>query len=201
MKPIRLMAVALPFLLLLLAWPAAHAKVSGPFEVLTPDGEVALVDGELADEFWDEWWKSYNQPGGLSWNSPTEAAELHQGVYNAAHRDEGEHPTGWLLRPTEFAEDGWDDAYVFYPATETTPAYIVDLGGTGSKKARWDLWMEATPRMEAIVLAAKPVTPDDSDLGWLFFIFIGAVGGSLATRAYLSRRAGARAARSVIASS
>lgn len=141
------MAVALP----------AEAKVGGPFDVLTPEGEIRTVEGDIAERFWAEWGRLYTelQSNCLSCDSAEQAAEVHQDVYVEHWRDHGGQPSAYLIRPHAVSDHAWSEAYAFYPATDEGRAYFVDLGGTGKKSARWDWWSVASPEMESIVLGAR----------------------------------------------
>lgn len=183
-----LLPAAVGLMVALTATPAL-AKVGGPFHVLTPEGELRIVDGPAADIFWEDWWQLYSERASncLSCSSPSQAAEVHQSLYDAYWRDDRSHPTGYLIRPLSLSDDGWDDAFVFYPSTDSTPAYLVDKGGTGTRRQRWDWWSEATKRMQRIVLGANPVEDSESPLRWIVVALAAAALGGAVTRSVTSR--------------
>jgi hypothetical protein len=69
----------------------------------------------------------------------------------------------YLILP-EALELGWPHAWLFYPSTDRTPAYVVMRGGVGSGKGglRWDVWIPATVRMERLILEGSDERSSES---------------------------------------
>jgi len=51
-------------------------------------------------------------------------------------------------------QSGHSAAWLYYPASRTTPSYMVAPGGLGKEHLRWDDWQVVTPRMQRIIAAA-----------------------------------------------
>jgi hypothetical protein len=137
--------------------PATADPARGPFQVMGPDGTVVLISSEAADA----WWRDYHESRCVTCRGPHQAAELLDAVedglggrFRAAPR---------YLIVVEALQTGWSRAWVFYPSSDETPAYVMHPGGVGSGMAplRWDAWFRATSRMERIILqgCAPPPRP------------------------------------------
>jgi hypothetical protein len=143
-----LLFVAIGTMVMSGARPAAADPTRGPFRVMGPDGTVVRISGEAADM----WWRDYSEAKYVSGGPRDTAAVLYtvetrRGRYRLAPR---------YLLLVESLGRSWPRAWIFYPSTEDTPAYVVKPGGIGSGVAQllWDSWLRATPRMGRIILDA-----------------------------------------------
>jgi hypothetical protein len=130
--------------------PAAADPARGPFQVMDPDGTVVRISSEAAEA----WWSDYHESRCLTCRGPHQAAELLDAVEDGLGGRFRAGPRYLIV--VEALQMGWSRAWVFYPSSDETPAYVVHPGGVGSGGAplRWDAWLHATPRMERIILQA-----------------------------------------------
>jgi hypothetical protein len=135
--------------------PARADPTRGPFQVMRPDGTVVRVSSEAAGV----WWTEYHAGRCVTCRSPQQAAELLDEVESALGGRFHGGPRYLIL--VESLRSHWPRAWVFYPSSDETPAYVMHPGGVGSGAAplRWDAWQPATPRMEEIVLEATKANP------------------------------------------
>lgn len=140
--------------------PATADPTRGPFRVMDPDGTVVQISSEAADA----WWRDYQESRCVTCRGPHQAAELLEAVEDGLG---GRFRAGArYLIVVEALQTGWSRAWVFYPSSDETPAYVMHPGGVGSGVAplRWDAWYRATSRMERIILqamraASSPAVP------------------------------------------
>jgi hypothetical protein len=130
--------------------PAAADPARGPFQVMDPDGTVVRISSEAADS----WWRDYDESRCVTCRGPHQAAELLDAVEDGLGGRFRAGPRYLIV--VEALQMGWSRAWVFYPSSDETPAYVVHPGGVGSGVGplRWDAWLHATPRMERIILQA-----------------------------------------------
>lgn len=133
--------------------PATADPTRGPFRVMDPDGTVVRISSEAADA----WWRDYHESRCVTCRGPHQAAEL----LDAVEESLGGRFRGGsrYLIVVEALQTSWSRAWVFYPSSDETPAYVMHPGGVGSGVAplRWDAWQRATHRMERIILQAVRV--------------------------------------------
>jgi hypothetical protein len=138
----------------LLVAPPASAKEEGPIRVVAESGKVGWIRGASAKAWWADLYPSLPraQSGSCTCDSPREVAKFEQRFLGRARwkvHDDGGWPTGMLL-----IQSGHSAAWLYYPASRTTPPYLVAPGGVGKEHLRWDEWRMVTPRMQRIVAAA-----------------------------------------------
>jgi hypothetical protein len=140
--------------------PATADPARGAFQVMDPDGTVVRISSEAADA----WWGDYHESRCVTCRGPHQAAELLDAVEDGLGGRFRAGPRYLIL--IEALQMGWSRAWVFYPSSEETPAYVMHPGGVGSGVAplRWDAWLPATSRMERIILqalrtASSPAAP------------------------------------------
>jgi hypothetical protein len=51
-------------------------------------------------------------------------------------------------------QSGHSGPWLYYPASPTTPPYVVSPAGLGKDGLTWDNWQVVTPRMQRIITAA-----------------------------------------------
>jgi hypothetical protein len=133
--------------------PVVADPMRGPIQVMRPDGTTFRIASPSADS----WWKEYLRARCVSCSGPRQAALLLGRVesalgtrFRAGHR--------YLLAP-ESLQLNWPRAWLFYPSTDRTPAYVVRHGGVGAgDSVRWDVWIPATPRMEEMIVEGTDET-------------------------------------------
>ncbi len=155
------------------------AKGDIPFRVVTPSGTAFWVGGAAAKAWWHDFDAAHT--GDCSCMSAAGAARFTDQMM----RRLGNHANG---------VDGLDYYVVmprlglpsiYYPATKTTPAYVMTPSGLGTARQSWNDWRVATSRMQHILAsgstaaanrAAMP-TPATSNNGgtWLWLGIAGAV--------------------------
>jgi hypothetical protein len=154
---------ALALLVTALALPqAASAKALGPIRVVAESGKVGWIRGAAAKAWWAEMYNfdpSAPLPAGACLSlcdSPAAVSkfELHfLGKARWPFHENGDWPTGMLL-----IQSGHRGPWLYYPASRTTPPFLVSPGGNasgaGDTPARWDAWKLVTPRMERLIEAA-----------------------------------------------
>lgn len=153
---------ALALLVAALALPqAAGAKELGPIRVVAESGKVGWIRGAAATAWWAELYNSdpHARPptGACQCDSPASVAKFEQHFFGRARwplHDDGSWPTGMLL-----IQSGHRAAWLYYPASRTTPPYIVAPGGLASgagdgQRLTWDSWKVVTPPMQRLIEAA-----------------------------------------------
>jgi hypothetical protein len=132
----------------------------GPFQIMDPDGTVVRISGEAAEA----WWIDYRESNFVS-RGPRQAAELLDAVENGLGGRFQSGPRYLIL--VESLRSSWPRAWIFYPSSDETPAYVMHPVGVGSGVAplRWDAWQRATSQMERIILEATGGTPSPTIVG------------------------------------
>lgn len=127
----------------------------GPLRVMGPDGTIVRISSEAAEA----WWVDYREIRCVTCREPHQAAKLLHEVENALGGRFHGGPR--FLIVVESIRSRWPRAWVFYPSSDETSAYVMKPGGVGSGVAplRWDAWYRATSRMESIILDAMASTP------------------------------------------
>jgi hypothetical protein len=142
--------LALLAVLLTLALPqAASAKGLEPLRVVTLSGKVGLIRGASAKA----WWTDYYGPPGSTCpcGSPNEVARFANRVMGRV--DWKSYPDGsWA--PAMLVQAGHTAPMLYYPASHSTPPYLVTPADRGANGLRWDTWRAVTPRMQKILTAA-----------------------------------------------
>ncbi len=133
---------------------SASAKESGPIRVVAESGKVGWIRGASARAWWADLYPSRPraQSGSCACDSPEAVAKFEQHYLGRARwkfHEDGSWPTGMLL-----IQSGHSGAWLYYPASRTTPPYMVAPGGLGKEHVRWDAWQVVTPRMQRIIEAA-----------------------------------------------
>lgn len=133
----------------------------GPFQVMGPDGTVVRISAEAAEA----WWIDFHESKCVTCRGPRQASELLDAVENGLGSRFRSGPRYLIL--VESLRSSWPRAWVFYPSSDETPAYVMRPGGVGSGVAplRWDAWHRATSRMERIILEATGETPSPTIAG------------------------------------
>ena len=128
----------------------ASAKESGPVRVVAESGKVGWIRGASARAWWTDLESA--QPGSCVCNSTEAAAKFAGRLMTRArwafHQD-GDWPTGVML-----IQAGHSAPSIYYPASRTTPPYLVSPATLGAEPVRWDDWRVVTPRMQRIITAA-----------------------------------------------
>jgi hypothetical protein len=129
----------------------ANAKGYGPFRVVSESGKVGHIRGASAKAFWSdlETWHR----GSCICMSVMGAARFEDRLMRRArwkfHLD-GDWPRGMML-----LQSGHSSPLLYYPASRTTPAYVVapagSANGAGKPHLSWDDWTVVTPRMQRII--------------------------------------------------
>jgi hypothetical protein len=142
-------AIGILALLVLLLPQTASAKGLEPLRVVSPSGKVGWIRGASAKA----WWTDYSRPhaGSCSCGSPTEVARFADNVMRrvdwGSYRD-----GGWA--PAMLVQAGHTAPMLYYPASDSTPPYLVTPAAQGAHGLRWDTWTVVTPRMQRIMTAA-----------------------------------------------
>jgi hypothetical protein len=131
-------------------WPASADPTRGSFQVMSPDGAVVRISTQAAEA----WWMDYHDSRCVTCRGPDQAAELLDAVENGLGGRFHGGPRYLIL--VESLRSSWPRAWIFYPSSDETPAYVMKPGGVGSDVAplRWDAWHRATSRMERIIREA-----------------------------------------------
>jgi hypothetical protein len=133
--------------------PASADWLSGPIEVMRPDGTVFRIESPSVAA----WWRDYRRARCASCTgSNREALEGAARLLYTVERALGTRyrtAPRYLILPDVLQLD-WPYAWVFYPSTDRTPAYLVKHGGisAGGAPLQWDVWYPATDRMEQMIL-------------------------------------------------
>lgn len=186
---------------LLTGWPgpAVADWVNGPIRVMRPGGAVFRIQPPSVDS----WWRDHRRSRCVSCRGPRRAAQLLYRVETALGARRA--VPRYLILP-EKLETEWSRAWLFYPSTDSTPAYVVQRGGVGAseKDLRWDVWYRATPHMEEMILedsgasaptvggAVTDTRPSPSRLPWVPVV---AILAALALSAILLKSGGNRTRR------
>lgn len=155
---------------------SASAKEEGPIRVVAESGRVGWIRGASAKA----WWAGLYGGRSGTWcacMSPTNVSKFEQRYFGHARwkvYEDGSWPTGMML-----IQSGHSGAWLYYPASRTTPPYLVAPGGIGSQHLRWDEWRRVTPRMQKIIEAALKHGTVSTYTGSSAFPTGWAVGGGL----------------------
>lgn len=135
---------------LALALPhVASAKGQEPLTVVTISGKVGWIRGASAEAWWTDY---YGQRGGTCpCGSPDEVARF---ANRAMGRVEWKaYPDGgWAA--AMLVQAGHTAPMLYYPASRSTPPYLVRPATRSAHGLRWDEWQTVTPRMQRIMNAA-----------------------------------------------
>jgi len=126
--------------------PAMADDLRGDLPVMRPNGTVLRISSPSADA----WWEDYYGASCVSCKGLQQAAELFDEVGRAVGTRFNAGPRHLIL--LESLELGWPHAWLFYPSTDRTPAYVVRHGGVRAGGLQRDVWMPATERMEGLIL-------------------------------------------------
>ena len=168
-------AFAVLVALLVLVLPrVASAKGLEPLRVVTLSGKVGWIRGASAKAWWADY---YGQHGGLCpCGSPNEAARFANRVMGRV--DWKSYPDGsWA--PAMLVQAGHTAPMLYYPASNSTPPYLVRPADSGAHGLRWDTWQTVTPRMQRIITAALKDGTVSTYIGSSAFPTGWAVGGGL----------------------
>lgn len=127
----------------------AIAKGEGPVRIVAESGQVGWLRGASARAWWTD---LSGQPGDCGCNSPKATASfVHRLMSRARWKSykDGGWPTGVLL-----IQSGHSAPWLYYPASRTTPAYLVEPAVIGTHRLTWDDWRVVTPRMQRLIAAA-----------------------------------------------
>jgi hypothetical protein len=169
-------ALAILVALLVLVLPqAASAKGLEPLRVVTLSGKVGWIRGASARAWWTDY---YDQHGGTCpCGSPDEVARFANRVMGRV--DWKAYPDGsWA--PAMLVQAGHTAPKLYYPASGSTPPYLVTPAARGANGLRWDEWQVVTPRMQRIMTAALRDGTVSDYTGSTSFPTGWAVGGGLA---------------------
>ena len=169
-------AFAVLVALVMLVLPqAASAKGLEPLRVVTLSGKVGWIRGASAKTWWTDY---YGQPGdSCSCGSPNEVARFANRVMG--HADWKSYPDGsWA--PAMLVQAGHTAPMLYYPASASTPPYLVTPADRGVNGLRWDTWTAVTPRMQKIMTAALKDGTVSTYTGSSAFPTAWTVGGGLA---------------------
>jgi len=142
------------------AGPAEADWISGPMRVMRPDGTVFRIESPSVAA----WWKDYRRARCVSCGggeAMDRAARLLYRVERALGTRFRAAPR-YLILPDMFGARGWPYAWLFYPSTDRTPAYLVQQGavsGAAGRSLSWDVWYPATDRMEEMILGDPADSP------------------------------------------
>ena len=140
-------ALTVALLVILLPASAAQAKGGGRIEVMTPHGRTFVISKADAQPFWEDWLEGRC----VSCRAPKQTAILQGKVDRAFFRD-GERVVKGHLLLTGSQRGAWWRAWLVYPSTAYSPAYVVMRADVGDRGMLWDAWQEATPAMESVIL-------------------------------------------------
>jgi hypothetical protein len=168
-------AFAVLVALLILVLPqAASAKGLEPLRVVTLSGKVGWIRGASARAWWTDY---YGQPGdSCACGSPNEVARFANRVMGRAvfkSYPDGSWPLAMLVQA------GHTAPMLYYPASASTPPYLVTPADRGANGLRWDTWQDVTPRMQRIMTAALKHGTVSTYTGSAAFPTGWAVGGGL----------------------
>jgi hypothetical protein len=168
-------ALAVLVALLVLALPqVASAKGLEPLRVVTLSGKVGWIRGASAKAWWTDY--SGQRAGSCSCGSPNEVARFANRVMGRV--DWRSYPDGgWA--PAMLVQAGHTAPMLYYPASDSTPPYLVTPAAQGAHGLRWDDWHVVTSRMQRIMTAALKDGTVSSYTGSQTFPTGWAVGGGL----------------------
>lgn len=145
----RLYFAILVALLVLVLPEAAGAKGLEPLRVVSLSGKVGWIRGVSARAWWTDY--SAQHAGTCTCGSPSEAARFADRVMGRV--DWRSYPDGgWA--PAMLIQAGHTAPMLYYPASASTPPYLVTPAAQGAHGLRWDTWQVVTPRMQRIITAA-----------------------------------------------
>jgi hypothetical protein len=189
-------ALAVLIAVLVLALPqVANAKEAGPVRVVSESGRVGWIKGASARA----WWTDLNRwhSGSCVCNSPDAAARFVNRIMQRArwksHLDGG-WPTGMLL-----IQSGHSGPWLYYPASRTTPPYLVAPAALAKHGREWADWEVVTPQMQRLITSALKKGTASTHTGSSGFPTGWAVGGGLGTLLLASLIVAARRRRDVSA--
>lgn len=162
---------------LLLALPqVANGKGLEPLRIVNLSGGVGWIRGASAKA----WWTDYSKPTSASCpcNSPNDVARF---AGHALGRVDWKSYSDGSWAPAMLVQAGHTAPMLYYPASRTTPPYLVSpaVFGTNSLSRRWDDWHVVTPRMQRIMTAALKKGTVSTYTGSSAFPTGWAVGGGL----------------------
>ena len=128
---------------------------------MTPHGRTFVISKAEAQPFWEDWLEGRC----VSCRAPKQTAILQGKVDRAFFRD-GERVVKGFLLLTGSQRGAWWRAWLFYPSTAYSPAYVVMRADVGDRGMLWDAWQEATPAMESVILKETGKLPE-SQIGSL----------------------------------
>jgi hypothetical protein len=174
MRRSRFAIVVLVALLVLVLPQAASAKGLEPLRVVTLSGKAGWIRGASAKVWWTDY---YGQHAGVcACGSPNEVARFANRVMGRA--DWKSYPDGsWA--PAVLVQAGHTAPMLYYPASDSTPPYLVRPADRGARGLRWDTWQTVTPRMQRIMTAALRNGAVSTYPGSSAFPTVWAVGGGL----------------------
>jgi hypothetical protein len=150
MRRLHVALVVLVVVLVLVLPQVANAKETGPVRVVSESGKVGWIKGASARA----WWTDLNHwhSGSCVCNSPDAAARFVNRIMERArwkfHLDGG-WPTGMLL-----IQSGHSGPWLYYPASRTTPPYLVAPAALAEHGREWADWEVVTPQMQRLITAA-----------------------------------------------
>jgi hypothetical protein len=167
-------AVLVAFLVLVLP-RVASAKGLEPLSGVTLSGKVGWIRGASAKAWWTDY---HGQHGGICpCGSPNEVARFASRVMGRVNWKS--YPDGsWA--PAMLVQAGHTAPKLYYPASGSTPPYLVTPAVRGADGLRWDEWQMVTPRMQRIITAALKDGTVSTYTGSSAFPAGWAVGGGLA---------------------
>jgi len=173
------MIAAVVMVVALASAASASAKEQGPIRVVAESGKVGWIRGASARAWWADLYPSRPraQSGSCACDSPEAMAKFEQRFLGRARwkvHEDGSWPTGMLL-----IQSGHSGAWLYYPASRTTPPYMVAPGGVGIEHIRWDEWRVVTPLMQRIIEAALRNGSVSTYTGSAGFTTGWAIGGGL----------------------
>jgi hypothetical protein len=143
-------AFAVLVALLVLVLPqVASGKGLEPLRVVTLSGKVGWIRGASAKA----WWTDYYGPPGSTCpcGSPNEVARFANRVMGRA---DWKSSSDGSWAPAMLVQAGHTAPMLYYPASDSTPPYLVRPADRGAHGLRWDTWQVVTPRMQRIMTAA-----------------------------------------------
>jgi hypothetical protein len=157
LKPVISVALSLALLFTNAVGVLAKELPDGPVAVMTPQGRTFILQGSEARAFVQD---ANSLQCEKACDSPAAAAKLAEGPVSGATSER------YLVAFNRWgggARFNWTAAAWFYPSTREEPPHLVWPIGVGDERGAWAEWLEATPRMERIVLgsassSALPIT-------------------------------------------
>lgn len=145
-------ALALLVALLVLVLPQAASAKGGAsvIRVAAESGKVGVIRGASARAFLIDLDNAHR--GSCPCGSADAAAKfVHRLMARQRWKtyEDGGWPRGILL-----IQWGHSGPWLYYPASRTTPPYMVAPAGIGTARLTWDSWRVVTARMQRIITAA-----------------------------------------------